>query len=103
VILLTDGIWSNLSFGISNLATWWTLRKQWILPALCVLLGVVLFGPMAFLKQFGHYHFMPSAMMAIGVVMMVTNVYKAAFTAMLPQAIQAPTRSDRAPGSLPHL
>lgn len=102
-ILLSETVWSNVSFTISNIATWWTLRKQWILPALCILLGVVLFGPMAFLKQFGHYHFMPSAFMAMGVVMMVVNVYKVAFTAMLPQAIQAPQRSDRAPGSLPHL
>lgn len=103
LVLLSEPIWSNLFYGVSNVATWYTLRKQWVQPVLCILAAALLFGPMAFLKQFGHYHFLPSAFMAFASVLMLSNVLKVAFTEALPQAIQAPQRSDRAPGSLPHL
>jgi hypothetical protein len=58
---------------------------------------------MAFLKQFGHYHYLPAAMLTLFVISLFEAYWPKLISAVSPQAIQAPKRLDRAPGSLPRL
>lgn len=60
------------------------------------------FLPMAWLKQFEHYHYLPMALRSIFVFYLGAAVLKLALTAASPPAVQAPRRQSPAPGSLPH-
>jgi hypothetical protein len=68
-----------------------------------VLASVLAFAPMAFLHSFGHYHYWPMALRAIGVIVLMQYAIRYAISAVSHRPIQAPTRSHPAPGSLPHL
>lgn len=103
VILLTGGVWGSLVTGLSNLAFWGGARADWKPSAILVFCAAVAYLPMGFLHQFGHYHFWPGAFMAILAVTVMEQFWKGLVTAVSPQALQAPQRSSRAPGSLPHL
>lgn len=103
LILLSSQFWSTLSFPLCNVSFWLTMKGS-LKRAIILLFGATLaFLPMAFLNQFGHYHFWPAALMAAFCVVALEAFWKALVTAVSPQALQAPPRSSRAPGSLPHL
>ncbi|MEI7577087.1 MAG: hypothetical protein WCK51_09345 [Armatimonadota bacterium] len=103
LILLTPGIWLSAANGLANLAFWARLKAAG--KPLMILVGcaAVAYLPMAFLHQFGHYHYWPGAFMALFAVLACEQFWKVLVTAVSPQALQAPPRSSRAPGSLPHL
>ena len=86
-----------------NVLVWFTQRKVWLWPLTGLLLSLFCFAPMAFLHQFGHYHYLPMALRTIGVVALAEGFVRLLASAVSLPTIQAPQRSDRAPGSLPHL
>lgn len=71
--------------------------------AASVLASVLAFAPIAFLHSFGHYHYWPMALRAIGVIVLMQYAIRYAISAVSHRPIQAPQRSHPAPGSLPHL
>lgn len=101
--MLTMSFWAPLVGFVSNASAWIAIRKKILKPAAALALALFSYLPMAFLKQFGHYHYLPAAMMTLFVISLLEVYWPALVSAVSPQAIQAPRRSDRAPGSLPHL
>ncbi len=110
--------WSDLSLGVAILEAssfylfFWNLAGNAIsykaafsksgLGAYAWLSSVVAFLPMAFLKQFPHYHYLPMALRAIFVVILVRVVWDFITRAASPPSLQAPVRLAPAPGSLLH-
>lgn len=64
------------------------------------LASVVAFAPMAWLKHFDHYHYLPMALRALLVVALVRAFGPLLFSAVSPPRLQAPPRTHPAPGSL---
>lgn len=58
------------------------------------------FLPVAFLKFFGHYHYMPHAFEALFVVLLIQGATRLTISAISPPAIQAPSRQSPEPDSL---
>lgn len=52
------------------------------------------FLPVAFLKYFGHYHYLPHAFQALFVVLLIQGVLRISISAISPPAIQAPARQN---------
>lgn len=103
LILLTASFWMELARFASNISLWWTIRKKILLPVLAVAMAVFAYLPMAFLKQFGHYHYFPAGFMVLFFITTLELLWPKIVSAVSPQAFQAPPRSHRAPGSLPRL
>jgi hypothetical protein len=103
LILLTPGVWMSASYGFGNVAFWLSLKTAAKPLIILVYCGAVAYLPMAFLHQFGHYHYWPGAFMALFAVLACQQFWKVLVTAVSPRVLQAPPRSSRAPGSLPHL
>lgn len=71
-------------------------------PAFFAYLGAAIaFFPMAWLKPFDHYYYLPLALRALFVVFVVGAALRASISAASPREIQAPPRQHPAPGSLP--
>ena len=102
-ILFTDTFWTPIFGFLANASAWVTVRKRFLLTLAALLMGFFAYLPMAFLKQFGHYHYFPAAMMTLFVISLFEAYWPQLISAVSPPAIQAPPRSDRAPGSLPRL
>lgn len=66
-------------------------------------LSILAFLPMAWLKQFGHYHYWPMALRTILVIGVAKVAWDLISIAASRPALQAPPRPSPAPGSLPHL
>jgi hypothetical protein len=77
-------------------------RKEWLLPLTGWSLSTIAFLPMAWLKHFDHYHYLPMAMRSLFVVAMAAVAGKVFVSAVSRPALQAPARLDPSPGSLPH-
>ena len=101
--LLTDSVWTPLAYFTANVSGWISIRKAWLKPALMLSLALFSYLPMAFLKQFGHYHYFPEAVLTLFVIALFEAYWPRLVAAISPQAIQAPKRVERAPGSLPRL
>ena len=78
------------------------LKRRWVLAFAGWGLSWGIFCPMAWLKHFDHYDYLPMAMRTIFVLALAWSVWEAVSTALRPQALQAPPRPSPAPGSLPH-
>lgn len=61
----------------------------------------IAFAPMAFLKHFDHYHYLPMALRSLTVVGALWMFAKTWVSAASLPSVQAPQRHDPAPGSLP--
>ena len=103
LLLLTPTLWSTALFGLGNVAFWIRLKGSWKEFTTLLFCAVVAYLPMAFLHQFGHYHYWPGAFMALLAVVVLEKYWQALVIAVSPQALQAPPRPNRAPGSLPRL
>lgn len=90
------------SFG-SDVATFMQgrLSRQCIFLASGWGMALIAYLPMAWLKQFGHYHYWPEAFKALFVASLAWLAWDLALTGWSPQTRQAPPRRDPAPGSLP--
>jgi uncharacterized membrane protein len=103
LLIITETFWNPVLAIVSNVSAWVSMRKR-LLPSITLIFMVTLaYLPMAFLKQFGHYHYWPAMMMTLFVIVFWESYWKLLVTAVSPQAFQAPQRPDRAPGSLPRL
>ncbi|MBI1333184.1 MAG: hypothetical protein GC165_09920 [Armatimonadetes bacterium] len=103
LILLTSSFWGPIIGFISNITAWLAIRKRFLKPLVALLASYFAYLPMVFLKQFGHYHYFPATLMVLFVITLFEAYWPELVTAVSPRAIQAPPRSDRAPGSLPRL
>ena len=101
--VLNESFWSAIGSFASNVSAWFSIRKAFLKPALALALALFAYLPMAFLKQFGHYHYLPAAILTLFVISLFESYWPKLISAVSPQAIQAPKRLDRAPGSLPRL
>ena len=101
--LLTDSVWTPLAYFSANVSAWVSIRKTWLKPTITLSLALFSYLPMAFLKQFGHYHYFPEALLTLFVITLFEAYWPRLVAAISPQAIQAPRRIERAPGSLPRL
>ncbi len=102
--LLLPGPWFGLLGVVSVLALWSVVERP-ARRSMAIWLGMSLaaFLPMAFLKHFEHYHYLPMALRT-GFVLSAAGGLVAAFRrAASPRSLSAPPRSSPAPGSLPHL
>ncbi|MBX3119795.1 MAG: hypothetical protein KF784_12065 [Fimbriimonadaceae bacterium] len=86
---------------LSNIATMWEARKDWLIPATALLLAFFSFLPMAWLKHFDHYHYWPMAFRALLAVSLMEFALSSLVSAASLPAKRAPERPDPAPGSLP--
>ena len=104
-LLLTTTFWFPFLVALGNFPTYWRAwsegRLRWTGFGF-LLLSVVTFLPMAWLKHFGHYHYWPSAMRAPFVVLLGVVVFRLLVSAASPPVLQAPSRPRPAPGSLLH-
>ena len=89
-----------ISFG-STVGAFIAARKEWLLPLTGWAVSTLAFLPMAWLKHFDHYHYLPMAMRALFVAAMAVVAGKVFVSAVSRPALQAPPRLDPAPGSLP--
>lgn len=103
LILVTSAFWSPIFDFFTNLFGWVSQKTDWKRPALLLAIATFAYLPMAFLNQFGHYHFWPYTFMTVFVMLMLEGFAKSWVSAVSPRVFQAPPRSDRAPGSLPRL
>ena len=103
VMILTDSFWVPVGTLLGNVSAWVSIRRNALKSLLALSLAFFSYLPMAFLKQFGHYHYFPTAMLTLFVICLFEAYWPRLVSAMSPQAIQAPKRLDRAPGSLPRL
>lgn len=102
LVLMTESFWPPLASFFTNVSAWVSLGKKAIWkPAIALSLALFAYLPMAFLKQFGHYHFFPAAMMTLFVISLFEAYWPKLVRAVSPSALQAPKRVERAPGSLP--
>jgi hypothetical protein len=103
MILLDITIWAVLLRFASYVGFWSSIKKDCKLPLLAIIMAMLAFLPMAFLKEFGHYHYFPAGFMVLALIEATKAFWKTFLIAVTPQSFQAPQRSHRAPGSLPHL
>lgn len=87
---------------LTNYAAVMASWPDWRLPLATWTMSTIAFLPMAWLKHFDHYHYLPMAMRAAFVAALAGVVVKALVSAASRPAIPAPPRLDPAPGSLPH-
>lgn len=78
------------------------LKRHWVLAFAGWGLSWGVFCPMAWLKHFDHYDYLPMALRTVFVIALGWSVLEAVSSALRPRALQAPPRPVPAPGSLPH-
>lgn len=103
IIALTSSFWSPVVAFVGNAAALWrgwgSRETRWLFFGF-FLLSLVAFLPMAWLKPFGHYHYLPSALRAPFVVLMSVAVFRLVASAVSLPELRAPERRGPAPGSL---
>ena len=102
LVLLTGPPYSFMLSVATNLTSFYQARRQWVLALAGYGMSIIAFLPMAWLKQFPHYHYWPMAMRSLCTVMLLWVAYELVLIAWSPLTRQAPKRLDPAPGSLPH-
>ena len=102
--LLLPHVWQAIVALAAILALWLVVdAKSRRSMAIWLAMSLLAFLPMAFLKHFEHYHYLPMALRT-GFVLSATIGLAGAFRrAASPREVPAPPRSRPAPGSLPHL
>lgn len=99
--LLSGQFWGTVGTVGGNIAAFVEARRRWVLPLTGWILSSLAFLPMAWLKQFDHYHYWPMALRTLLVVSMVGVAGHATISALSRPALRAPLRPAPAPGSLP--
>jgi len=100
-ILVGFPIAAMISLG-TNIAGILAARRDWVFPLAGLTMSFVAFLPMAWLKDFVHYHYLPMALRALFLASMIAIAARDWISAASRPALQAPPRLDPAPGSLPH-
>lgn len=92
--------WVALRSSLAGLSALWEMRRRWLICGFGWLGSVLAYGPMAWFKDFDHYHYWPMAIRTIFVAGLSWVALDLAVTAVSPQAQQAPERKSPAAGSL---
>jgi hypothetical protein len=102
LLVLVGSFWSPIVAAAANVATlWecWTDRQwKWTFFGLMAM-SIVAFLPMAWLKMFEHYHYLPSAFRAACAVVLSAVVARLLVSAASLPELPTPARPDPAPGS----
>ena len=99
--VLTTFPYQGIVSAGSTVGAFIAARRDWLFPLTGWALSTLAFLPMAWLKHFDHYHYLPMAMRALFVVAMAFVAGEVFVSAVSRPALQAPPRLDPAPGSLP--
>lgn len=94
--------WTTIFHGIAASTSLWQMRRRWQLAGFAWLASTITYLPMAFFKDFEHYHYWSMAFRALFDIMMVWIAVDLTVIAVSPQGRQAPRRRVPAPGSLAH-
>lgn len=84
-----------------DVAAIWHAFRQSPIATFAYVGATAAFLPMAWLKPFDHYYYLPMALRAVFVACILKMALGATVNAASPRAIQAPPRQHPAPGSLP--
>lgn len=102
-LYVTSLFWNPMLAAVGNVTTYWRAwcDRHWRWYVLgFLLLSFFAFLPMAWVKAFGHYHYLPSAFRAAFVVVLGAVVARLVVSAASLPELQAPARRGPAPGSL---
>lgn len=102
LMLVLGSIWVGIAQSAGNAVAWCQLRLRPPFALFGLAASFVAFLPMAWLKSFDHYDAWPMALRAILAVSLVGMAAQAVASAASRPTLQAPSRLDPAPGSLPH-
>lgn len=94
--------WLAVLTVAASLTALWEARRKWILFGFGWIGSTIAYLPMAFYKDFDHYHYWPMAIRSVAVCTLVWIATDLTISAVSPQSRQAPPRLHPAPGSLPH-
>jgi len=100
LILLTAAPYSFLMWIAQDVNAFIQARRDWTLCLAGYGLSFVVFLPMAWIKPFDHYYYVPMALRTILIVALLGIAGKMVVTAWSPPERQAPRRPSPAPGSL---
>lgn len=100
-IYLTATPYRVVWFLASNVVAYVEARRDWVFALAGLAMSTLAFLPMAWLKHFEHYHYLPMALRSLFVVTLGGVGVQLAINAVAPPAIPAPPRPRPAPGSLP--
>ncbi|HLK16981.1 MAG TPA: hypothetical protein VKT78_19405, partial [Fimbriimonadaceae bacterium] len=93
--------WSYLLDSIAAGTAIFQIKRRWLFAGFGLLSSSLAFAPMAWFKEFEHYHYWSMAFRAFFDVMMAWIAVDLTLIAVSPRARQAPRRRYPAPGSLP--
>jgi hypothetical protein len=101
MFVLTITPWHYVVYTAATATGLWQVRRKWLLAGFGLLSSTLAFAPMAWFKEFEHYHYWSMAFRSFFVVMMAWIALDLTVIAVSPRARQAPPRRFPAPGSLP--
>ncbi len=102
MFLVSSAPWTTVLEIVAAGTAFCKIQKHWILAGFAWLASAVAYGPMAWFKDFEHYHYFPMAFRALFDVILLWIALDLTLTALSPRAVQSPQRLSPAPGSLPH-
>lgn len=102
VMLLSSETYQPLLALASDIGTIVAARRRWLFILAGWGMASLAYLPMAWFKQFDHYHYWPMALKSLFVTALGWLFFDLVATAWSPRTEQAPPRRDPAPGSLPH-
>jgi hypothetical protein len=100
--LIVQQVWLGLLCATSTVVTAFQARRNLAVIVTGWALSILAYLPMAWLKQFGHYHYWPMALRTILVIGVAKVSWDLISIAASRPALQAPPRPSPAPGSLLH-
>jgi hypothetical protein len=102
LLVLAAGALLKITRIAATATTIFQTRRQWPTIVAGWALSSLAFLPMAWVKQFGHYHYWPLALRTIFVLGVGKLAWDLISIAASPPELKAPPRPSPAPGSLPH-
>ena len=102
LMLITSSPYNSFIELVSSIYAMWESRRKWVIIGFGWLGSTLAYAPMAWYKDFDHYHYWPMAVRSIGVAAFLVVAVEMALIAVSPPTLQAPQRLVPAPGSLPH-
>jgi hypothetical protein len=101
LVIFDPKFWVVLKISATNVAAILKAKLHWQFALCGYLMSILAFLPMAWVKRFEHYHYLPIAMRSLFVVVMGWIAWDLTVSALSPPTTQAPSRPSPAPGSLP--
>jgi hypothetical protein len=102
LVLLSFQSYNVVLNAASGLSALWEMRRRWLICGFGWLGSTLAYGPMAWFKDFEHYHYWPMAIRTIFVLGLIWVAFDLTVIAAGRPRVQAPRRLSPAPGSLLH-